>query len=133
MNVFTINSQPFYDEFNQCYKNALSVNVEPNGPLRLFIRNRKIPRLSPFQTETACNPIEKCGIFIASMKMRNCCDLMTPDEIPDLMTFLMQNGYQVETQITNMLNQSEIKLSNKKIAFMVTYYGQRQPNVTYMR
>jgi transketolase N-terminal domain/subunit len=58
---------------------------------------------------------------------------MTPDEIPDLITFLIGNGYQIETQITNMLNQSELKLSNRKLGFTVTYYGGNQPNITYMR
>ena len=33
-----------------------------------------------------------------------------------------------------MLNQSEIKLSDKKIGFIVTYYEpNQQPNITYMR
>ena len=54
-------------------------------------------------------------------------------EIPDLISFLQANGYQIETQITNMLNQSEIKLSNKRLAFSATYYGANQPNITYMR
>ena len=58
---------------------------------------------------------------------------MTPDEIPDLITFLMNNNYQIETQITNMLTQIEVKLTNRKIAFTVTYYDTNQPNVTYMR
>ena len=58
---------------------------------------------------------------------------MTPDEIPDLITFLISNGYQIETQITNMLNQSDIKLTNRKLAFTVTYYGANQPKITYMR
>jgi hypothetical protein len=60
---------------------------------------------------------------------------MTPNEIPDLITFLLANGYQLETQLTTMLNQSEVKIAgNKKIAFMVTYYeNAQQPNITYMR
>jgi hypothetical protein len=32
-----------------------------------------------------------------------------------------------------MLNQSELKLSNRKLGFTVTYYGGNQPNITYMR
>ena len=39
----------------------------------------------------------------------------------------------LKTQITNMLNQSEIKLSNKKISFSATYYGSNPPNISYMR
>jgi len=140
--TFTITSQPFYDQYNQCYKNILLVNTEPCGPIRRIVRRIKLPRLSPFQREGPCNPIPKCGLALQSLnefgsigccKLNSGCNLMTPDEIPELITFLLGNGYQIETQITNMLNQSEIKLSNKKISFVVTYYAMNQPNITYMR
>lgn len=142
LKTFTITSQPFYDQYNQCYKNILMVNVEPQGPLRRLVRRTKLPKLSPYQREGPCNPIPKCGLAIMSLRSgeftqfhRQICDYsyMTPNEIPDLITFLIGNGYQIETQITNMLNQSDIKLSNKKLAFTVTYYGASQPNITYMR
>lgn len=141
--TFTISSQAFYDEYNKCYKNILMVNLEPSGPIRRITRRIKLPKLSPFQAESPCNPIQKCGLAIQSLKNRNdysnqiinkCgCNWMTPDEIPDLITYLVSNGYQIETQLTNMLNQSDIRMNNNKIAFMVTYYGENQPNITYMR
>ena len=141
--TFTITCQPFYDQYNQCYKNILMVNVEPCGPIRRIVRRIKLPKLSPFQREGPCNPIPQCGLALQSLhgteyglnccKLNSGCNLMTPDEIPDLITFLMSNGYQIETQITNMLNQSDIKLSNKKTAFTVTFYGSSQPNITYIR
>jgi len=136
-NTFTITSQPFYDQYNECYKNILTVNPEPRGPIRKIVRRIKLPKLSPFQREGPCNPIPKCALALQSLNgFKNCCkgtNLMTPDEIPELITFLFGNGYQIETQITNMLNQSEVKISNKKIAFTVTYYDTTQPNITYMR
>ena len=136
-NTFTITSQPFYDQYNQCYKNILTVNPEPRGPIRKIVRRIKLPKLSPFQREGPCNPIPQCALTLQSLNgFNNCCkgsDLMSPDEIPELITFLFGNGYQIETQITNMLNQSEVKISNKKIAFTVTYYETIQPNITYMR
>ena len=145
--TFTITSQPFYDQYNQCYKNIMMVNIEPRGPLRRLVRRIKLPKLSPFQREGPCNPIPQCGLALQSLREysdfnrfngQECCknsgySLMTPDEIPDLITFLVGNGYQIETQITNMLNQSELKLSNRKLGFTVTYYGENQPNITYMR
>jgi hypothetical protein len=137
--TFTITSQPFYDQYNQCYKNIMMVNLEPQGPLSRLVRRLILPRLSPFQREGPCNPIQKCGLALQSLSTGCCnkytsgCDLMTPDEIPDLISFLQSNGYQIETQITNMLNQSEIKLSDKRLAFTVTYYGANQPNIVYMR
>jgi len=146
--TFTITSQPFYDQYNQCYKNIMMINVEPQGPLRRLVRRTKLPRLSPFQREGPCNPIQQCGLAIQSLrgvglnyghsvckntKYNSGCDLMIPDEIPDLISFLTENGYQIETQITNMLAQSDIKLSNNRLAFSATYYGANQPNITYMR
>jgi len=137
LKTFTITSQPFYDQYNQCYKNILMVNVEPQGPLRRIVRRIKLPILSPFQKEGPCNPIEKCGLALQSLKYSGCyksgCDLMTPNEIPDLISFLLANGYQIESQLTNMLNQSEIKFTDKRLAFTVTYYGVNQPNILYMR
>ena len=135
VNTFTITSQPFYDEYNECYKNIIMVNAEPQGPIRRIVRRIKLPKLSPFQQDNPCNPIQKCGLALQSLRGINyCCNLMTPNEIPDLITFLTGNNYQIETQITNMLNQSEIKLADKKIGFIVTYYDANQkPNITYMR
>ena len=128
--TFTITSQPFYDQYNECYKNILMVNLEPQGPIRKFVRRIKLPRLSPFQQEN--QSYKQCGLALQSFNSR--CNLMTPDEIPDLITFLTGHNYQIETQITNMLNQSEIKLSNQKIGFIVTYFEpNQQPNITYMR
>ena len=129
--TFTITSQPFYDQYNECYKNILMVNAEPLGPLRRLIRRIKLSKLSPFQQDNQC--YKKCGLALQSLR-GSLLNYMTPDEIPDLITFLTGNNYQIETQITNMLNQSEIKLSNQKIGFIVTYYEpNQQPNITYMR
>ena len=147
--TFTITSQPFYDQFSQCYKNILMVNFEPRGPIRKFIRRIKLPKLSPFQTEGNCNYFSQCGLAIQSLrgtnfglnnfqytgccKISSSCDLMTPDEIPNLISFLLSNGYQIESQFTNMMNLSEIKLNNSKIVFIVTYFGSNNANITYMR
>lgn len=139
--TFTISSQPYYDEYNQCYKNILITNIIPNGPLQKLVRQIKLPKLSPFQVEGPCSPIPKCALAIVSLpnnnnccnKYKNGCNLMTPYEIPDLLSFLTSNGYQIETQLTNMLNQSEIKNPNNKLVFNVTYYGNKQPNICYMR
>jgi len=136
--TFTITSQPFYDQYNECYKNIIMVNLEPRGPIRRIVRRITLPKLSPFQQDNQC--YQKCGLALQSLRGINYgrvtshCNLMTPDEIPDLITFLTGHNYQIETQITNMLNQSEIKLSNQKIGFVVTYFEpNQQPNITYMR
>ena len=112
------------------------VNIEPQGPLRRLVRRIQLPRLSPFQKEGPCYSVQKCGFAIHSLSglTNGCnCNLMSPDEIPELISFLQSNGYQIETQITNMLNQSEVKINNKILVFTVSYYGANQPSIVYMR
>jgi hypothetical protein len=135
--TFTINTQPYLDEYNQCYKNILMVNPIPEGPLRLFTRRIKLPRLSPFERDGPCYRVQNCGLALHSLRENNMCrskcNLMTPDEIPELISFLSSNGYQIDTQLTNMLNKSEVKLSNSRIVCSATFYGANQPNIVYMK
>ena len=145
--TFTITSQPYYNQYQQQYRNILTVNIEPPGPLRRFVRRLRMPNLSPFYGYGSRNGYNNnhCSLAILSLRTmlypnnqiafyNNCgVELMSPDEIPDLISYLEANGYQIETQITNMLNQSQVKFENSKLAFTVTYYGKNQPNITYMR
>jgi hypothetical protein len=134
-NTFSLYSQPYYDPYLQCYKNIITLNTIPNGPLRQLTRQIKLNRLSPFQVEGPCNPIQKCALALVNLKYSNekNNNLMTPDEIPNLFTFLTKNGYQIETQLTIMMNQCEVKTNNNRLICNVTYYGNTQPNITYMR
>jgi len=125
--TFTITSRPYYDEYRQNYKNILMLNIEPPGPLRRFVRrihntlrNRNIDYNYGYDYD-----FPKCGLALTSFRRygfnNNCADYMTPEEIPDLLSFLLANGYHLDTQITNMLNQSEVKFANGKLVFTVTY------------
>jgi hypothetical protein len=143
VNTFTITSIPFYDQYNKCYKNILSVNAVPSGPLGKFVSQINFPMLSPYQQQlnnNSCYNIPRCGLvlnnFLYNNGYNNCghnsC-YMTPNEIPNLTTYLLSNGYQIETQLTNMFNNSNVKFANSKIVLTATYYGNDQPNITYMR
>jgi len=135
--TFTVTSHTYYDSFRQNYRNILMVNVEPPGPLRLHVRRLRLPRLSPFKRNDYQSNFQGCGLAIVNsliLGARNGLDLMSPDELPFLITYLESNGYQIDTQITNMLNLSEIKLTNRKLVFNVTYYGEgTKPNIVYIR
>jgi hypothetical protein len=149
MNTFTITSIPYYNSCTQCYLNVLSINVEPQGPLKKIVRRINFPKLSPYKVESHCNQLNNCGLVLTNLGLQinnmNCCnnyivnnnncstDLLTPNNIPELISFLLANGYQIETQITNMLQNSPVKFNNNKLVLTATYYGSNQPNITYMR
>jgi hypothetical protein len=112
------------------------LNVEPDGPLKTFVRRLQLPRLTPFQPD---NPEDTCGLVLTNFlnnqnKNNNRNGLMTPNDIPDLYSFLTASGYQIDTQLTNMMNQSQVKLTpGKQIVCLATYFGNKQPNIVYMK
>jgi len=128
-------SQPYLDTYNQCYKNIVVVNLKPQGPLGELTRFVKFPPLSEFKQPGPCSPIKDCGFAI--MTLDGCStgcsasktggsDLMVVDEVPNLISYLVSNGYTVDTSITKMFNQSDIRFDtntgNKLICF-ITYNG----------
>ena len=111
-------------------KNIITVNLTPQGPLAKFVRRIQLPVLSEFKQPSPCNRIEKCCLALTSLN-NDCCNkngsnLMDVDEVPNLISFLVSNGYSVDTSITKMFNQSEIRFQtdneNKLICF-ITYIG----------
>ncbi len=125
-------SQPYLDTYNKCYKNIVVVNLKPQGPLADLVTFVKFPPLSEFKQPGPCSPLKQCGYALISLETcsTGCgkfgSDLMTVDEVPTLISYLASNGYTVDTSITKMFNQSEIRfdtnIGNKLICF-VTYNG----------
>jgi len=125
-------SQPYYDPFNQYYYNIITMNFPPKGPLLKLIRRIKIYPLSPFKFPGNYSRIQTCGIGLRSLRgfdglnfnNGNYSDLMTTDEFPDLLTFLVSHGYKVDTSITKMLNQSSIRFKTEnanELLALITY------------
>jgi hypothetical protein len=144
LNTFTITSQPYYNECLQQYQNILCTNIEPKGPLRHFVRRLRMPNLyrnvySNRQYRECClalvNFLHIGGVYpyrSISYTNNQCCgynELMSPDEIPGLVSFLLANGYQIETQITNVLS----RLTNSQVSITVTYYGDKPVSIVYQR
>ena len=132
MDTVAITSIPYYDKFNQCYKNILSVNAIPKGPLSRFVRKIKYDKLSPFQKNGPCYTYDSCKYVLIGIE-NICDDFMTPEQIHNLTSFLLSNGYQIENQITNTLNNSQIKIPRNIPLYIVTYYGNNAPKMVYMR
>lgn len=101
-------SQPYLDTYNQCYKNIITINLLPKGPLSRFVRKIKLTPLSTFKQPNPCNTYKQCAYGLLSINRYNCSDLMTVNELPDLISYLVSNGYTVDTSITKMFNQSDI-------------------------
>ena len=131
---YMLSTRVFLDTFNQCYRNIVVINLPPEGPLGKIVRRLQIPPLSPFNVPgPCCNRIgfKDCALALFSIRgfngigigsgRGNC--LMYDDEIPDLFSFLLSNGYKIDTSLTKMMNQSEVKINDNKILCFITYIG----------
>jgi hypothetical protein len=136
-NTISLFSQPYYDPCSQCYLNIITMNLPPRGPLFKITRRVKLYPLSQFKEPGNCTRLQSCGLGLLSLRFLDsfvgynnnrcsysCSHLMTVDEIPDLFSFLLSNGYTIDTSITKMMNQSSIRYktnnSNELIA-LITY------------
>jgi hypothetical protein len=125
----TLFSQPFLDTYNQCYKNIVTINLIPQGPLAQFVRKVQFPPLSQFKQPGPCSRINNCGLALTAFNNvcnRTCHNFMIVDDVPNLLSFLLSNGYSINTSITKMLNTSDIRFETEnanKIICVVTYNG----------
>lgn len=127
----TLFSRPFLDTHNQCYKNIIVLNLKPQGPLANLVRLIKFPPLSEFKQPGPCSVLKQCGYALMSLEMCNLgcnygSNLMVVDELPSLISYLVSNGYKVDTSITKMFNQSDIRFDNNtgnKLICFITYNG----------
>ena len=125
----TLFSQPFLDTYNQCYKNIVTINLIPQGPLAQLVRKVQFPPLSQFKQPGPCSRINNCGLALTALNNicnKGCSGFMVVDEVPNLMSFLLSNGYSINTSITKMLNTSDIRFETEnanKIICLVTYNG----------
>ena len=116
MNTYTLFSQVYLDKYKQCYKNIITINILPKGPLKHMMRRVLFYPLSTFKE---IDRRKLCGIGLKSIQDN--CHLMTTDEIPELFSFLLANGYKIDTSITEMLNNSDIINDSKKLICFITY------------
>lgn len=129
--MYSLVSVPFYDHKTQCYRKVIKLNraPPPNSPLNQIIKRVGPIRLSPFQVDSAfsgcggnggcgngCgNMAQCCNLLITSVQDKN--HLMCIDDIPTLFSFLITNGFTIDTSITKMMQASNVKLSNDLICF----------------
>ena len=120
--MYSLVGAPFYDERNQCYKKIIRINKFPqgSGPLQKIVKRVRSPRLSRFDVFpdncgiNAFNP--PCIFVICNPSAPH--EFLTVDELPELMSFLIDNGYKIDTSITKMLMKSNVKPSNDLICYI---------------
>jgi hypothetical protein len=130
--TFTLSVLPHYDSCAQQYLNVISPNVLPQGPLRERTRRLR-PAYAPGRSRLAYDVADCCRLAIVGdgwgcgVSAGRCkgdgSRWLTPDDVPDLLTYLLSQGYHVDTRITEMLSAIEVRPSVGKLLFVCTWPG----------
>ena len=116
--MYLLSVQTYLDQHFKCYKDIITINIFPNGPLGHIVSRITKNKLSTFQQNSPCCSESNCILAIKSINKFP--KLMCIDELPSLITFLSNNGYEIDTNITRLMLESHVKLNNK-ILFFIKY------------
>jgi hypothetical protein len=111
MNIYSISSTPYYDNVKEEYKNIITINTRPNGPLSERIKMLQPQRISSFVGKSS-----KCIYAILAEKGAN--ELMDVANITELFNFLSLNNYQIDTSLTTMMHDCEFNTNSTLICFI---------------
>ena len=93
----------------------------PAGPLSEFVIRNRMPPLSEFKQPGPCTPIRDCVLALRVLGPRNMyrCGLMTIDDLPELMSYLVENNYTINKHVTNILRRNDTQ--EREIIAFITY------------
>lgn len=123
MATYTLSSRVFLNKQTKCYENVIVIDRMPEGVLASVVRRVSFPAVSTFQSNsygTCCTGLDSCAYAIAAAPVLSRCGeygtpgcgnsmgLLNVTNISLLFSFLSQNGYVVDTKLTNMMNKSDV-------------------------
>jgi hypothetical protein len=123
---FVLYLEPVLNTFVKEYMNVISVSSIPLGPLQPLVSTLNAPKLSPFREPSPFDgrPFGSCIYVLmrypGKKALRYGDSFMTADDIPAVLGFLMENGYQVDTDLSKMLMKSGV------MSGASNYSGQRK-------
>jgi hypothetical protein len=121
-NGYTIVIQNYYDTALQYYRNILILNKEPIGPLNKYIKKIPMPYLSPFKNNFSndMNNTNNNNCLYAIIDFMDNSKLMCVNNIPDLFSFLINNGYIIDNNLTKIIKNTTCASKNDLICY-ITY------------
>lgn len=86
--------EPYLDKLCKQYRNIITLDTMPTGPLAQKVAHIRIPNLSEFEyKETKC----KFAILKDNGKY------MESSDLPALMSYMVSNGYIIDYKMTKLL------------------------------
>ena len=103
--MYLLSVQPYLDQHFKCYKNIITINNNPKGPLQHYVYRINPPKLSPFKQNSSCCNESVCILALKSILEPH--RLMCVDELSSLLTFLDTNNYEIDTNMTKIMVENQ--------------------------
>ncbi len=117
--TYSINSKIYYNQIHHCYEKIIVIDRKPIGPLKNIVKPLKTPKLSPFQTSSSpCYRNNVCSLAIYNPN--NTHELLTPNSLPILISYLRSNKYIINFQLTNTLTEQ-----TNNLIFYISYISNK--------
>ncbi len=133
--MYTIKYEPFLDLIDdKSYKNIVTINKLPEGPLRSSVVRVRRNKISTFAEPRRSTCESQCvyaitqNIYNIEMEKSSCdcscgsigrgvmggggCDFLCVDQIPDFLEIAVANDYTIDYKLTKLLNNAGVGSSN---------------------
>ena len=107
--MYQITSEIYLDKFNKCYKKIIIISPNPPDTLKSIIKTIPREKLSPYDESHPCQTNRCLNAFVNPNEK---CELLCVDQISILFQYLLANGFIINTDITKIMQDSDVKIPN---------------------
>lgn len=111
--TFALYIEPILEPTTKEYKSVLTVDREPDGPLKTCVIQAKLPELSSFKYPYDTG----CSYYLT--KYPGTKTFMYREDIPKVFAFLESNGYVINAALTKMYRGHVVR--SKELVCVINY------------
>jgi hypothetical protein len=125
MTFYTLQIQNYLPRRDDMYEKVITISDNPNGPLKDFVKQVRRNDLSIWDRETMSNTsnnqycMNSCMYVIKSFSNHNY--NMCINEFPQLLTFLSQNGYKIDSSLSKLFMKNKNINNKDELLCYITY------------
>mgnify|MGYP003327167314 CR=1 FL=1 len=113
--MYQLTSEVYLDKYNECYKKVIVLQPSPNDDvLKKITKLVNMEKLSPYKDRSPCCSNNSCKYIICNPNNNSkcSCDFLCVKDIHLLFNYLISNGYSVNTDLTKIMQDSDVKIKN---------------------
>ena len=111
--MYSIYLESILENCSNEYKNVLTINKIPKGPLSNLVTHVNTQKLSSFKSyDSPCN----CKYILRKLDSQY---YMDENDVIDLFSFCVENGYTIDKNITKILHTANIATDNKRLICII--------------